>query len=617
MSRIVLLAGLVLLIAISPIVSVSGQEFAGPIRWNPFQVTNTVYPAPAKKTTAVQTLPFFEDFTDYGACPDSSKWQDCHVYVNNTMSFGAISRGVATFDDLNVKGLPYDSFNNGAVRYADSLTSQPIDLSADTVTDSVYLSFFYQPQGNGFYPLLQDSLMLFFKNRYGDFVKVWSIPGSTLRPFQQVMIPITDTLYFHGTFQFMFINIAALYWADAVWNVDYIRMDRNRSMADTAVPDVAFITTPSFLLSDYTSMPYSQFIAGHAWELASQVSDSIRNNDSVTQTVNYSYTVRDEGTGATLSSSGPTSLSLSPNQEKFVTAPLSISAFPVYPLHKSVVFETKYFMQTTAPGSLINDTVVRSQTFDNYLSYDDGTAEKSYYLNQLPSLPGKIAIEYHLNHTDTLRGMAIYFGRQIPFAFGKVFAIYIYSALAGINGSPKDIIIDSTDLLSPAYADSVNHFWYYTFAKPRLLPPGTFYAGTLQPVGGSDSLYFGLDVNRIGGNHAYFNVFGNWTPSSISGAIMMRPLLGRYISGSSVDDVQFTKDDWQIFPNPAQNEIRLRYEGDNHPTFRITDLQGKVLLTGKAQNDQPIDISQLSPGMYFMNLMGNGVSATPQKIIKL
>jgi hypothetical protein len=50
----------------------------------------------------------------------------------------------------------------------------PINLSADSVGDSVYLSFFYQPQGNGFYPSNGDSLMLFFKNKFGDFVKVWA-----------------------------------------------------------------------------------------------------------------------------------------------------------------------------------------------------------------------------------------------------------------------------------------------------------------------------------------------------------------------------------------------------------------------------------------------------------
>ncbi len=610
---------ILLIIAITPVFFASGQEYTGPIRWNPFQKKAEVRHVPAKKTTATLSLPFFEDFTDYGASPDSSKWTDFEVYINNTMGRSPVSRGVATFDDLNADGIPYDSFSNITFRYADSLTSQPIDMSSDSAADSVYLSFFYQPQGNGFFPLLQDSLMLYLKNKYGDFVKVWSVGGSGIQPFRQVMVPITDSLYFHGSFQFRFVNIAALYWADAVWNVDYIRLDKNRNIADSAVTDVAISSNPSFLLGDYSFMPYSQFIANRTAELALQVTDSIRNNTDVAQSVNYSYSVRDVGTGATLTSTGPVSVTVPAYQKSQVSSPLTITTFPPYPLYKSVVFESKYFFQTTTSlGSVINDTVVNQQLFSNYLAYDDGTAEKSYYLNLFPSLPGKIAIEYHLNHPDTLRGMAIYFGRQIPFSLTKPFAIYVYSALAGVNGAPADIAIDSTDFINPAYADSVNHFWYYTFDKPLWLPSGTFFAGTYQPLGGgSDSIYFGLDVNRVGANHAYFNVLGNWSPSLVSGAIMMRPLLGRYVSGSYVDDVTADADIWKVFPNPAHNEVQFSLREDVPVTYRLTDMQGHTLMTGTAENGSRIDISRLPAGMYFVNLVSRSIPSTPQKIIKL
>ena len=622
MKRAVLISNILLLIAVFPVFQAAAQEFTAPIRWNPFQNDANKHKGvnkAARKTAATLTLPFFEDFTGYSPAPDSNKWADFEVYVNNTMGASPVSRGVATFDDLNAIGIPYDSFSNSDAIYADSLTSQPIDLSTDSAADSVYLSFFYQPQGTGFYPVHGDSLMLFLKNVYGDFVKVWAVDGSGLQPFQQVMIPITDSLYFHNAFQFRFVNIAALNWADAVWNVDYIRMDVNRSIGDTAINDVAFTSNPTFLLNDYTSMPYTQFTTNPFGELASQVSDSIRNNSAPTQAVNYSMEVRDQGSSSSLSSGTLSPFFAGGYSTNEVTEPLSITTFPGYPAGASVVFQTKYYLQTAgALGSVTNDTVVGNQVFDNYLAYDDGTAEKSYYLNLFSSLPGKIAIEYHLNHPDTLRGMAIYFGRQIPFSSAKLFVIYVYTALAGVNGAPYDVTIDSSDLLIPAYADSVNHFWYYTFNNPLLLPAGTFYAGTLQPLGGgSDSLYFGLDVNRIGANHAYFNVLGNWSPSLISGAIMMRPLLGRYVSGSGVKNVNSGGPKWEVFPNPAKDMLQFKFEGDDEAAYSITDIQGRELQKGTVATGNEIDISSLAPGMYFVNLANGSLPGTPQKIIKL
>jgi hypothetical protein len=61
-----------------------------------------------------------------------------------------------------------------------------------------------------------------------------------------------------------------------------------------------------------------------------------------------------------------------------------------------------------------NDTILRVTVFDNYLAYDDGTAERSYFLNLFPTLPGKIAIEHRLNIADTLRGVSVLLVSRYP-----------------------------------------------------------------------------------------------------------------------------------------------------------------------------------------------------------
>jgi len=601
--------------------SLHAQEFTGPLRYNP--VVNKANAARhsnpiAKKTTTTLTLPFFEDFTGTYIFPDTNKWVENEVYINNTMCASPVSRGVATFDALDRTGLPYDTLSNGDFRFADSLTSQPIDLSGYTPGDSLYLSFFYQPQGNGFYPLPGDSLILFVKIVYGDWEPVWRMPGSRLQPFKQVMIPITDSLDFHNAFQFRFVNIAALNYADAIWNVDYVRLNSNRNMYDTLVNDIAFSTDPSFLLNDYSFMPYRQFMAFPGGERAGEYTDSIHNNYPVDQAITYGFTARETTTNTPLYTAPTGTTTLTANTVQQLTYPSYTATIPLGGAYDKVIFENKSFIQhISATDTIPNDTIVREQIFDNYLAYDDGTAEQAYYLNLFPTLPGKIAIEYHLNRPDTMRGMAIYFGRQVPLAYPKYFSIAVYHSLAGVDGAFADSIIYQQDLYNPGYMDTINHFWIYSFITPVALPASTFYAGTLQPaLSGSDSLYIGLDVNRIGGNHTYFSVLDSWNPSLVSGALMMRPLLGQAVISTSVNDVKVSKDEWSVSPNPAHDKLKFNTGGKKTNDYRITDMKGLVVNAGNMPQDNTVNIAQLPSGVYLVNIVCDGITSTTKKIVK-
>lgn len=573
----------------------------------------------ARKTTGSLPLPFFEDFTGYDPLPDSNKWVDKEVYINNTMCVSPVSRGVATMDALNAHGIPYDTVDNLAYHYCDSLTSKPIDLGSYTPGDSLYLSFFYQPQGNGFYPLVSDSLYLYMRKSFADWTLVWSAPGSTLQPFRQVMIPITDTIYLYNGFQFRFVNIAALDYADAVWNIDYIRLDTGRNMYDTAVNDLAFSTDPTFLLNDYTSMPYRQFMASPYGERASQFTDSIHNNYNSPQSVAYGYTSRELTTN--------TPLYTTPNLSNTVAAPLQTqqlsdaaytNTIPLANAYDKVVFENKFYFQSVSPSEPHeNDTIIKEQVFDNYLAYDDGTAEQSYFLTQYPTLPAYLAIEFHLNRPDTLQGLAIYFGRQDPPPTYKFISLIIYSSLSGVNGGISDNILLKVDNIVPSYVDTINHFWVYSFNTPVHLPAGLFYAGTMQPAyDGADSVYFGLDVNRIGTNHAYYNVQSAWAQSQIAGAIMIRPLLGQPVAGTGVHNINIETLDWSLEPNPANNIVSLNYVNNIKTLYQVNDILGRTVLNGEVNKSRNIDISVLSPGMYFVTLCQDGLTTTTKKLIK-
>ena len=126
--------------------------------------------APVRERTAeARFLPFFDDFSHSNIYPDSTKWTDNNVLVNDGFPLCPPNRKGATFDVLDADGKVYNyAISNAFI--AEYLTSARIRLDsimepeprALTPADSVYLSFYYQPQGNGNPPEAQDSLVLQF-----------------------------------------------------------------------------------------------------------------------------------------------------------------------------------------------------------------------------------------------------------------------------------------------------------------------------------------------------------------------------------------------------------------------------------------------------------------------
>lgn len=118
------------------------------------------------RNETVATLPFFDDFSTVHTYPDLTKWQSRCVLVNTGFPLYPPNYNAATFDVLDEYGRVY---RNGSSTpfIADSLLSVPIRLISESgeklsPADSLYFSFYYQPQGNGDAPDENDSLILNF-----------------------------------------------------------------------------------------------------------------------------------------------------------------------------------------------------------------------------------------------------------------------------------------------------------------------------------------------------------------------------------------------------------------------------------------------------------------------
>lgn len=114
-------------------------------------------------------LPFFDDFSQSRLFPDLTKWTDRNALVTDGFPLNPPTKNAATLDVLDEHGCVYDyAISNPFV--AEFLTSARIRLDsimepeprALTPADSLYFSFWYQPQGNGNPPEAQDSLVLEF-----------------------------------------------------------------------------------------------------------------------------------------------------------------------------------------------------------------------------------------------------------------------------------------------------------------------------------------------------------------------------------------------------------------------------------------------------------------------
>ena len=167
-------------------------------------------------------LPFFDDFSSSGIYPDTSLWINNEAFINDNFQYFPANRGVATLDAIDATGSVY-SYASVFPFIADRLTSKPIRLDsvftsipeAISVRDSIYFSFYFQPQGRANAPETHDSLILEFGHHSDDldfaYVDSITVPLSDYITSVDVIYPgdilispcdntvemiMTDTLYY-------------------------------------------------------------------------------------------------------------------------------------------------------------------------------------------------------------------------------------------------------------------------------------------------------------------------------------------------------------------------------------------------------------------------------------
>lgn len=543
-----------------------------------------------------------------------SLWLDSTVFVNRGFAVNPPTIGVATFDGLDESGVAYDFSTPYPYGPADFLTSKPIDLSGLTPDSSVVFSFYYQPMGLGDFPELQDSLALeFFAD--STWYWVWSSPGlttaqaQTYQPvFQRIALQLSHPKYFYKGFKFRFRNYSTLSGMFDIWNVDYVYLDKDRVLNDNSVSDLGFVSAGNSYINTYTSMPMTsykdnaaQFMVQNFPVRIANLSGNTVNNDTNRylvydefETIEYKTSVNIPQTFAPFSQQTINhSVLSSPNNFLFVPS-----------TNERTVFKIKSFAnQDAADINLYNDTIIHYQVFDSYFSYDDGTAEGCYYLNE----PGVyLATRFNTLFPDSLRAIELYFPYFLNDVTQYGFKLMVW---ANDNGKPGTVLYEG-GFENPVYSTSGNAFTRYEIS-PTLVS-GIFYIGWRQmtQVTG-EKIFLGMDKNINNQSKIFHTLSGSWENTSIPGTLMMRPEFGEKEPSAYVTDVSKQEDDLHIYPNPARdiiyvgNRLYSNTSGRLNYRLKIFNAVGQLVYSRFIDNSESaseINIASIPNGFYFLTV---------------
>lgn len=593
-------------------------------------------------------LPFVDDFSYPGPYPDPNLWLDNKVFINTTMGFSPPSVGFATFDGINYNGKPYGQA--GEYGIGDYLTSNYINLRTFTnpdgskrlltAADSIYMTFFLQPKGLSYEPLEKDSMVLEFRDNVGNWQIARAFKGfqtyiadDSFPPFTMYFVPIKDTKYLYGKFQFRFYNYGQIDGANELWHLDYVKIGTNRRLNDKTLDDLAFVDAPSPLLTRYSSMPWKHAFPNVATEVNDKFNARLYNHfvDQRNPTNTNVKITTSTGVAAVSTITILDGVNVPPNQfyqSATKTYPLSLrsqlATVPVTTENLTVTTENSLVIagqegKDLTKAATRNDVVTRKTVFSNYFAYDDGTAELMYAATGFSQ---QTAVQFRTNVADTLRGVQFsfpYVRKKYQFIDPK-FNIQIWKD--SLNTTPiyekKNVSPFSVD----AKVDSLQGMTTYRLETKTgnrdtaiFLPANTtFYIG-YQNV--DDQIPIGLDRNSFDKAKYIFTKINNkWDtiPYWPLGALMIRAVVGNKVAQntSSLSTRELPLSEvMSVYPNPASDRLYIDLKKGNEDDYEMSIFN----LMGQLQKREILRGGQMSldnapTGIYFLKVRNINTNQT-------
>ena len=565
-------------------------------------------------------LPFFDDFSKIMVYPDPELWEDNLAFINATFPVEPVTYGVATLDALDSRGNVYRIENNPTI--CDRLTSRPIDLSVYSgLSDTLHLSFFYQPQGNGEEPEPKDSLILeLFSPKDTIWIHAWSTPGLPVGPFRQQIIEIPDSLYQNG-FKFRFSNYVSMSVNDTrfgegalgnldIWNLDYIRLNNESFKDNEQVNDISIIYPLKSSFREYQSIPWDHVDTAAFNYKREFIPITIRMNNKPPGTENRitvgrGYFVKNVKTGNYI---------IPPFEEynealMYDSVYLREDAFlPIIKYDGSDIgiVETGAFLLKTDDKYRSNDTVKRIEYFQNHYAYDDGTPERGFG-NPGPTggIGSIILVHFEIYRTDFLRAIDIYFNEtRDHFTGNESFQVCVFSFNRN-DSLPGNNIYTSDKYYYPDTTLNPGEFTRIVLDSAIIIKDDVC-VGIIQNT--DEFLNIGYDINNKNKKHVYINNLGYWESlagsSDEDGSLMIRPVMSRKPMALGLKETNAPPLPKLILsPNPASDYINIEFEHFNHSVIQVSvyDAVGNMKYYHTA-NKPVIDVHHLMPGVYIVKI---------------
>ena len=431
------------------------------------------------------------------------------------------------------------------------------------------------------------------------------------------MIPVKDSIYFYKDFSFRFRNYASI--ANDIipsfrsnvdqWNVDYVYMNYNRTIADTTYRVLTFSNRAPSFLKTYQVMPYRQYRADAPLNtMRPELEMYISNLDKVERNTKYKYTVQQVNGNFGYTYNGG-SCNLPPFYEfgfqncntpcgSAHACPPVLSAFNFDYNRDTTSYIIKHYISDSSESNIIVDSAIYQQGFYNYYAYDDGTPEFGYGLEPAGA---QLAYQFTLSMPDTLYGVQMYFNQTLDFSNNQFFNINIWQ---DNNGKPGDIVaqIESQQAM---WENELYEFYPYMLDEPIILS-GTFYVGWQQFE--SSNLNIGFDANNVNNDKIFYKIEQTWYNSNFAGSLLIRPMFGPNMVVGTDDFTMQKNDRIGVYPNPARTYFKIgnhTIRSDEKAQLSMYNMYGSLVKQQKGVS-QNIDISHLTTGMYIIKITSKG-----------
>ena len=608
----------IIILSILPVITSAQEVITGlQTNYNIYKQSDKQEQSKGVAASDTLELPFFDDFSNHSFLPDTKKWSDKFVFINNSYSDQQITTGIATFDAIDNTGRLYETASSTGFE-ADHLTSKPLNLNL-SASANIWLSFFYQPGGLGDSPEANDSLALqFFAPAEAKWYSVWRAGGTIQQRFKPVIIRINQTRFLQRGFRFRFINHASLSanMSDPSmigncdqWNIDYVLIDKNRDGADTSLADVAFRTPLRSILKTHEAMPLKQFNQVYLQEMGSVIPIHYRNNDIITRNVTRNFVIRDVHRNIISHSFSAGATNISPLTN------IDYNANLIYTFNTtntdSALFRITCSLITDDFDPKQNDTIKYDQIFSNYFAFDDGSSEGGYGVNGLGSRNAMVAYRFKSYLKDTIRAVSICFNDSYLNSNIRTFDLMIWDENNGLPGN----LLYSQEELMVIKSGEINGFHTYNLPD-GVMVDDIFYVGWKQRS--ETFLNAGFDINTPHKGKQFYWLNGEWRQSQVQGSVMIRPVLGDALKTTSIDDTYYNKKkSFRLWPNPSSDFVTIDCDEillSQSAYISFIDISGRELMV--VPLTRRIDISSLSKGIYVLIINLNGKPAGYNRLVK-